>query len=83
MLAYAKPGNLNVVFRGGFMRFVIRRGESDGKFRLVGECYVYGIMRGELASMVERESLTIEDIEQENRSKKMGLARITTRRLGR
>lgn len=59
---FAQPGDLCVVFRGGFVPFIIRPGESDGKFRLIGECYVHGIMRGELASMVERESMAIEDI---------------------
>jgi hypothetical protein len=44
------------------MPFVIRCSDSNGKFHLIGECYIHGIMRGELASMVERESLAIKDI---------------------
>jgi hypothetical protein len=44
------------------MPFVIRRSDSNEKFRLIRECYVHRIMRGELASMVERESLAIKDI---------------------
>jgi hypothetical protein len=38
---FAHPGDLCVVFQGGFIPFVIRRSESDGKFRLIGECYVH------------------------------------------
>ncbi|KAH7409029.1 heterokaryon incompatibility protein-domain-containing protein [Cadophora sp. MPI-SDFR-AT-0126] len=44
----AKVGDLVVVFGGGAMPFVLRQsGESEGSFRLVGGCYVHGLMRGE------------------------------------
>ena len=46
----AKPGDTCVVVQGDPVPLIIRRSEFDRKLRLVGECYVHGIMRGELAS---------------------------------
>ena len=39
------------VFTGACVPFVIRRHETEDKYQLVGECYVHGIMDGEVADM--------------------------------
>ena len=44
--AYAVPGDIICVFGGSHVPFVLRpAGET---FQLVGECYVHGIMQGEM-----------------------------------
>lgn len=47
---YVKRGDQIVVFAGAAVPFVIRA-VSGGQFKLVGECYVHGIMQGEISSM--------------------------------
>lgn len=41
-------GDLVVVLLGGKVPFVLRESRTKGKFFLVGECYVHGIMNGEV-----------------------------------
>jgi hypothetical protein len=36
-----------VVLQGGRTPFVVRASEQDQSFKLIGECYVYGLMDGE------------------------------------
>lgn len=43
--AVSAPGDVIALLRGGRVPFVLRAGESG--WRLVGPCYVYGIMEGE------------------------------------
>ena len=44
----SRVDDLVVVFNGGAMPFVLRRSEYiEGDFRLIGGCYVHGLMRGE------------------------------------
>ena len=59
---FVKPGDIFVVVQGGPVPLIIRRSEIDNKLRLVGECYIHGIMRGELTSTVGEDGLKIEEI---------------------
>ena len=59
---FAKPGDICVIVQGGPVPLIIRRSEFDSKLRLVGECYIHGIMRGELASTVEENRMNVEEI---------------------
>ncbi|KAF2138402.1 uncharacterized protein K452DRAFT_217023, partial [Aplosporella prunicola CBS 121167] len=36
-----------VILYGSIVPLILRRCESSGNFKLVGECYVHGIMEGE------------------------------------
>ncbi|KAH0424699.1 hypothetical protein CcaCcLH18_11421 [Colletotrichum camelliae] len=47
-----EPGDLGCVLYGGKMPFCLRPWGS--KYLLVGECYVHGIMNGEMIKMAER-----------------------------
>ncbi|KAG4259320.1 hypothetical protein FPRO03_12996 [Fusarium proliferatum] len=42
----AKKGDLVCIFYGSDVPFVVRK-EAEGKYSLVGECYIHGIMEGE------------------------------------
>ena len=54
----AQVGDEICVFLGGYVSFVVRRIHGKEEFELVGECYVHGIMDGEVMQM----DLPIEDI---------------------
>ena len=47
----AQIGDQVCVFTGACVPFVIRRHETEDKYQLVGECYVHGIMDGEVEHM--------------------------------
>ncbi|PQE04063.1 Heterokaryon incompatibility protein [Rutstroemia sp. NJR-2017a BVV2] len=47
---HAAPGDHVCVFIGGCVPFVIRK-QDEGSFHMIGECYVHGIMNGEIADM--------------------------------
>ncbi|KAF5706220.1 Heterokaryon incompatibility protein [Fusarium globosum] len=42
----AKKGDLVCIFYGSEVPFVVRK-EAEGKYSLVGECYIHGIMEGQ------------------------------------
>ena len=48
-----EKGDVVCVLFGGKMPFVLRPW-NDGKFLLVGECYVHGFMQGEALELLER-----------------------------
>jgi hypothetical protein len=50
----AESGDEIVLFFGAVTPFVLRRGQNE-YYRLIGECYVYGIMNGEAAKGVPTE----------------------------
>lgn len=43
----ARKGDLVCILHGSEVPFVIRK-EAGGKYLLIGECYMHGIMEGEL-----------------------------------
>jgi hypothetical protein len=44
----AQQGDLIYLLKGGAVPFVLRPVDGDaGKFEMIGECFVYGIMNGE------------------------------------
>ncbi|KAF6827729.1 ankyrin and het domain protein [Colletotrichum plurivorum] len=45
----AEPGDVVFLVDGCDAPFVLRRGETPGMWRVVGECYVHGVMNGEAA----------------------------------
>ena len=46
-------GDQVCVFAGGWVPFVIRRHQARDEYQLVGECYLHGIMDGEVDDMEE------------------------------
>ena len=46
-----EPGDQVCVFTGCWVPFVIRRHQSRDRYQLVGECYLHGIMNGEIDDM--------------------------------
>jgi Heterokaryon incompatibility protein (HET) len=47
----ARPADQICVFVGGHIPFVVRPCGTSGLFQLIGECYVHGIMDGEVMQM--------------------------------
>ena len=44
----ARPGDHRDIFHGGAVPFLLRKSDQNGGyFRLLGECYLHGIMHGE------------------------------------
>ena len=50
-----RVGDEVTVLRGGYVPFLVRRGRVGEGVALVGECYVFGIMDGEVMGMGRRE----------------------------
>ena len=44
----ANVGDRICVFKGGWVPFLVRQNKDDANCRLVGECYLHGIMNGEV-----------------------------------
>ncbi|KAL8647123.1 MAG: hypothetical protein Q9226_006565 [Calogaya cf. arnoldii] len=44
----SQKGDQIAIIAGSDVPFVMRKGAQDGTFRLVGDCYVHGMMRGEM-----------------------------------
>ncbi|TGO35541.1 hypothetical protein BHYA_0154g00030 [Botrytis hyacinthi] len=56
---YAEEGDMVYVMDGCDVPYLLRQVDGEGRFRLVGECYVFGIMDGEA---VEGEGFAFEEI---------------------
>ncbi|KAF5676174.1 heterokaryon incompatibility protein [Fusarium heterosporum] len=52
----AREGDRIVILAGGEVPFIVRKHLSDDNFRLIGSCYVHGMMNGE-AFPLDRKSL--------------------------
>jgi len=59
---YARQGDHCVIFQGGFAPFIVRSGREDRLTRLISECYIHGIMKGEVAPKVRAGEFKMEDI---------------------
>jgi hypothetical protein len=46
-----KPGDICCILFGAKVPFILRQSDGSGKYRLVGEAYLHGVMRGEAAHM--------------------------------
>lgn len=57
----AVPGDVVCIFPGCAVPFVIRRIDKD--FRMVGECYLHGIMNGEVGKMEAMEVRSIKVVQ--------------------
>ena len=57
--AATEVGDSCCIFMGATVPFVLAPG-NDGRFRLVGECYVQGVMLGELIGKLEPTDLVLE-----------------------
>lgn len=53
-------GDIIVVPKGASTPWVLRKADADGEFRLVTDCTVHGVMKGELMSLVESQQLRTE-----------------------
>lgn len=53
--AAMKKGDVVCVLFGGCVPYVLRETDTDGLYRVVGESYVHGIMRGEVIERWRRE----------------------------
>ncbi|KAI0469204.1 heterokaryon incompatibility protein-domain-containing protein [Xylaria cf. heliscus] len=49
----AQKGDKICLFRGGKVPFILRETSIVGQYRLVGECYIHGIMYGEMVEHLE------------------------------
>ncbi|KAH8783432.1 heterokaryon incompatibility protein-domain-containing protein [Diaporthe sp. PMI_573] len=58
-----QPGDRCVVFAGARVPFIIRKApDRENCWRLVGECYIHGIMRGEAGQLAHEGRISPEDI---------------------
>jgi WD repeat-containing protein 55 len=48
-----RPGDQICILSGGHVPFVVRKWGTNGSFQLMGECYVHGIMDGEVMQMTD------------------------------
>ncbi|KAF2434059.1 HET-domain-containing protein [Tothia fuscella] len=60
--SFAEEGDLCVVFPGAPVPFLIRRLTDIGYYHLVGDCYIYGTMRGEVLQLVQEGKYTLQTI---------------------
>ena len=44
------------------MPLILRPTSRTGHFKLVGECYIHGIMRGEAVQMMKEGQYAVEDV---------------------
>ncbi|KAK8003312.1 hypothetical protein PG989_003031 [Apiospora arundinis] len=58
----AQAGDAIAVLKGCGMPMVLRRGEDDGSWKVIGECYLHGVMDGEVADDLKRGALQLEEI---------------------
>ena len=58
----AAPWDTCCVIAGATVPFILRRVNGGAEYKLVGEAYVHGLMRGEVTDMVRRAELHEEDI---------------------
>ena len=42
--------------------YILRRAEKESQYKLVGEAYVHGLMRGEIKTMLENGTVHAQDI---------------------
>lgn len=55
-------GDVCCILLGSDVPFILRPVGSQGVYRLVGECYVHGVMRGEIVDMVANSTLMLEAV---------------------
>ena len=48
----ASPGDLCCVLFGATVPFILRKTDREGHYKLIGEAYIHGIMRGEALRLV-------------------------------
>jgi hypothetical protein len=52
--AIMEPADLCCIIFGSSVPFILRRTQTEGSYKLVGEAYIHGIMRGEAKEMAEK-----------------------------
>lgn len=57
-----EPGDLCCVFFGASVPILLRRTETEGTYRVVGEAYFHGAMKGESKTLLDRSELREEAI---------------------
>ena len=52
---WAEPGDIIVVLMGAEVPYVLRHDPTDGKYTLIGDCYVHGFMDDEVLRQAKRQ----------------------------
>jgi hypothetical protein len=50
---FAQPNDVCCIFPGVSVPFILRESQEAGTYHLVGDCYIYGVMRGEVLKHTE------------------------------
>ncbi|KAH0558888.1 hypothetical protein GP486_004482 [Trichoglossum hirsutum] len=58
----AEPGDLCCVLLGANVPFVLRKTDKENHYRLVGETYIHGLMRGEVLDTMEENGYTEDSV---------------------
>jgi hypothetical protein len=57
----AQPGDVCCICPGVTVPYILRR-KANGRYTFIGECYLYGVMRGEMMEQLEQGKLELETI---------------------
>ncbi len=57
-----QQGDVCCVLLGAVVPFILRRSQVKSQYKLVGECFIQGIMRGEAISSCEKDSQKVEEL---------------------
>jgi hypothetical protein len=59
---FAEPGDICCVFPGASVPYILRKASEDGIYHLVGDSYIYGVMRGEIIQQMEEGKYMLERV---------------------
>lgn len=64
-LGFQEPqvGDNICVLQGGNVPFILRKIGESSRFQVIGDCYVHGIMKGEVMGMAEKGGTELQDFE--------------------
>jgi len=51
----AKPGDICCVLFGATVPFILRKADGASHYKLVGEAYIHGLMRGEAVNNIRKD----------------------------
>ncbi|OCK80879.1 HET-domain-containing protein [Lepidopterella palustris CBS 459.81] len=59
---FAEENDVCCVIPGASVPYILRQSSEDGIYHLVGDCYIYGVMRGEITQQAEEGKYKLETI---------------------